>query len=127
MPPWILGWSVFTRPPSISGSPVSLETGFTATPPVFQGAGRAAGGEDLETHLIKTMGKFYEAFFIRNRNECPTFHVAIPPPKVILYSLHEQPVLDRMQPLRQGLSRIVRQNRDGFLGRPPAPRQPPRP
>src|SRR5437588_3248316 len=31
-PPWILGWSVFTRPPSISGAPVSSCTCLTGTP-----------------------------------------------------------------------------------------------
>src|ERR687894_310710 len=32
MPPWILGCSVLTRPPSISGAPVTSETGTTSIP-----------------------------------------------------------------------------------------------
>src|SRR6185312_1828456 len=32
MPPWTLGWSVFTRPSIISGKPVNSETSFTTTP-----------------------------------------------------------------------------------------------
>src|SRR5215468_4341659 len=32
MPPWIRGWSVFTRPPSISGLPVSVSTSSTSRP-----------------------------------------------------------------------------------------------
>src|SRR5438034_8529186 len=32
MPPWIAGWSVFTRPPSISGEPVTSDTEVTARP-----------------------------------------------------------------------------------------------
>src|SRR5690606_25830963 len=32
MPPWMLGWSVFTRPPSISAAPVTSSTGTTVIP-----------------------------------------------------------------------------------------------
>src|SRR5215471_10395588 len=32
MPPWTLGWSVLTRPSSISGKPVTSETSNTGTP-----------------------------------------------------------------------------------------------
>src|SRR6185437_17052290 len=32
MPPWTLGWSVFTRPSIISGKPVNSETSVTTTP-----------------------------------------------------------------------------------------------
>src|SRR5262245_30141759 len=32
MPPWIRGWSVFTRPPSSSGLPVSVSTSSTSRP-----------------------------------------------------------------------------------------------
>ncbi len=32
IPPWILGWRVFTRPPSISGEPVTSATSVWAMP-----------------------------------------------------------------------------------------------
>ncbi len=32
IPPWIFGWSVLTRPPSISGEPVTVATSWCATP-----------------------------------------------------------------------------------------------
>ncbi len=32
MPPWMAGWSVFTRPPSISGLPVTSSTGVHRMP-----------------------------------------------------------------------------------------------
>ena len=36
MPAWIIGWSVFTRPSSISGKPVTSSTSFTAMPFSFR-------------------------------------------------------------------------------------------
>ena len=47
MPPWTFGCSVFTRPSSISGKPVTSATSTHRHPGVAQQLGGAAGGEDL--------------------------------------------------------------------------------
>ena len=129
MPPWIFGWSVLTRPPSISGSPVASDTGTTgifcssrarAVPPV---------GEDLEPDIVQPAGE------IPPRRLCPkteikarrfivVFCVHSLPPKVVRDRADEQTMLYRVQPFHQTVLCILRAHRDRLL-RHHRPRHPP--
>jgi len=67
-PPCTLGWSVFTRPSSISGKPVNSDTSFT-------GHRRPAGAwlcrlwTDLDVQLIERLGEVQDTFLVRNTDE----------------------------------------------------------
>ncbi len=50
-PPWIFGCSVFTRPPSISGTPVTSSTGVTGIPASRERLRRAAGRHERRAQL----------------------------------------------------------------------------
>ena len=47
IPPWTRGWSVLTRPSSISGKPVTAATSVTGQPGLAQRARRAPGRDQL--------------------------------------------------------------------------------
>ncbi len=66
MPPWTLGCSVFTRPPSISGLPVSAATSVDAEPGAAQRLGRAAGGHELDTEGSEPPAELQQAGLVVN-------------------------------------------------------------
>src|SRR5919112_1652488 len=98
MPPCILGCSVLTRPPSISGAPVTSETGTTLTPASVRPAARVSRPP-----------------FCRIPRSGPAVSYLHPPQEIVCDSPNEQPVLYRVQPSEQRLLRILRQNRHPLL------------
>src|SRR5438093_2173527 len=131
-PAWILGWSVFTRPSSISGNPVTSSTGVTGRPapastfavppeetratpsstsaeanptsPVLsKGANRAR-----RTGRTSSTGRLLEDVHAPPLDAQPAFgHRA--------QRGGEQPMLDLVDPRLEGIPVVVRQHRNGFL------------
>ena len=114
MPPCILGCSVLTRPPSISGAPVTSETGTTGT---------RASSNALAVPPVEMISNPILCSWRANAAtpSCPTPKPAPdasylhPSPEIVRDRPHEQPVLDRVQPLQQRLLRVPRQHRHRLL------------
>ena len=135
MPPWIRGWSVFTRPSSISGKPVTAATSVTGRPAVAQRPGGPAGRHELEPEDDETPGEVDQAALVADRQERPARHghrglgpVGIDdhPARAGLDAERpgqgqgdgprQEPVLDRPDPGVEARLVVVGQDRDGLLG-----------
>ena len=124
------GWSVFTRPSSISGKPVTAATSVTGRPAVAQRRGRAAGRDELEPEPDEARSERGQARLVADREQRATRHriaarrvrrspacrpVAArrrrhgPPPG-------QEPVLDRLDPLVERRLVVAGQDRDRLLG-----------
>ena len=69
MPPWIRGCSVLTRPPSISGEPVTSETAVTAMP-ASRSAAAVPPDETISTPELRQLAReLHHAGLVRDRDE----------------------------------------------------------
>lgn len=87
-PPWTAGWSVFTRPPSISGAPVMSDTSLrqqlvskelsrknlpasarNVEAGVADGLGRAAAPAQLDASCVEAMRQWQQACLVVDREE----------------------------------------------------------
>ena len=63
------GWSVFTRPSSSSGKPVTSSTVVTAMPAVAERRRGAAGGDDLPAELRQALGEGDDPPLVADRDQ----------------------------------------------------------
>ena len=104
MPAWIAGWSVFTRPPSSSGAPVTSSTRVTGSPCSVEERRGAAGRDELEAELVEAAREVVDAFLLVDGDQCAG-HSS-------LTTRGKQAVLDRVDAL---LERRARLERHGLL------------
>ena len=71
MPPWILGWRVLTRPPSISGEPVTSATSRCAMPASFSLADVLPLATSSQPRSRESLGQLDQTFFVVDRKQRP--------------------------------------------------------
>src|SRR5919112_2440104 len=102
MPPCILGCSVLTRPPRISGAPVTSETGTTSTP--ASESALAVPPVEMISNPIPESRRAKSSTPRLSETETRALRfIPLPPQEIVSDRPDEQPVLHGMQPLQQRL------------------------
>ena len=113
------GCSVLTRPPRISGKPVTSSTGVTGMPSVADARRGRAGRDDLDAGLVQPAGEFVQAGLVvdadqraANGDAC---HVVISWHSWRIVATYKR-LLRRLDAGAQGVLVVVRLDRDDGLG-----------
>ena len=130
MPPWTRGWSVFTRPSSISGKPVTAATSVTGRPASRSARAVPPVETSSKPRATRPAAKAARPGLVGDRQQRPARRRASPPrrrPASIVTRRpstasapasssadgpRQEPVLDRVEALEQRLLGVVAEDRD---------------
>ncbi len=136
IPPWIFGCRVLTRPPSISGEPVTSATSRWAMPASLQLGRRVPAGDQLPAEVRQTLGQLDQPLLVvdgqQGSHDLISSHCSLSRssdgPAIEYHrpaassaegpghSGRVQPPLDHLDPLVQRLLGVAGQDRDRLLG-----------
>ena len=133
MPPWILGCSVLTRPPSISGEPVTWATSRCAMPSLAQLGRRVSAGDQLPAQVREALGQLDQALLVVDGQQGSHDVISSTAPSLSLrvgmnttsrlqlaqspgHGGRVEPALDHLDALVQRLLGVAGEDRDHLLG-----------